>query len=166
MRQHNQIFHSTSEEKCLQLTYLLRAINALACTATHEKESEQRIMTNTEIKQSHIAWEQSLKLAANNSTLAEDLLRMFVEELGPTRDALQANFQANDWDMLCKSTHKIHGASCYCGVPLLKNAAESLEHHLKSNQNEQEVPALLTTLLEEIQAVEEAYATGNFKIHD
>lgn len=41
----------------------------------------------------------------------------------------------NDFANLLKQLHKLHGAVCYCNLPVLKNTIYNLEQALKSNRD-------------------------------
>ena len=74
---------------------------------------------------------ESVRLAAGKTDLAEELFSMLLEQLHSDRTRLQSLWQTGDLDGLLECVHKLHGATRYCGVPELRQAAEELETGLK-----------------------------------
>lgn len=118
-------------------------------------------MTTTSIN-----WQMCVDLANQNTDMAKDLLNMFVADLSDVTASIQAHFNSQDFTKLRAQVHKLHGASCYCGVPHLKNAAKQLESALKTIDNNsisnKEIEELVDILLDEIRAVEISYKQQNF----
>ncbi len=113
-----------------------------------------------------INWQMCVELANQNTEMASDLLKMFVADLPEVSKAIQEYFNLQDFTRLQAQVHKLHGASCYCGVPHLKNAAKQLETALKSIDNKSisnnELEDFVSILLDEINAVEIAYTQNQF----
>ena len=74
---------------------------------------------------------ESVRLAAGKTDLAEELFSMLLEQLQSDRPHLASLWQAGDREALLETVHKLHGATRYCGVPELRQAAEELETGLK-----------------------------------
>lgn len=116
-----------------------------------------------------IDWQQCLSLANNNTEIADDLLTLFVSDLPSVRKHLQELFTQEDYSTLKDQAHRLHGATCYCGVPQLKAAVQALEKQLKSETlsnktiNNKEIEALLQTLFDEIDRVITAFTSNNFR---
>ncbi len=98
-----------------------------------------------------------LQLANFKPDLADTLLKMMVAELPEMRDTLLDAYHKKNYEDLCKEVHKLHGASCYCGVPRMKTAAMQLESNLKT-RNTTEIDTLFKTLVFEVDQVLECYA--------
>ena len=102
--------------------------------------------------------ELGLSLANNKADLAENLLKMLVDELPATKKSLLAIYKQQDYEALHKEVHKLHGGCCYCGVPRLKTAAASLETALKNGNTESEkIAPLFEALTFEIDQVLACY---------
>ena len=100
-----------------------------------------------------IDWELAVSLANNNEETAKQLLQLLAGELSRNKADAQRYFDAKDFNSLCNLAHKLHGASCYCGVPQLKASARQLEEALRTQQLDS-LDALFTqfiTAIEEIQ---------------
>jgi two-component system sensor histidine kinase BarA len=73
-----------------------------------------------------IDWESSLKLANNKPALAKELLTLLVNELPQFRTHINDAYVNKDFKELHRHIHKLHGATCYCGVPKLREIAALL----------------------------------------
>jgi len=81
-----------------------------------------------------IDWELGTKLAGNKREFAEEMLNLFVKTLASELTAMKTLKESKNYTDLLKRIHKLHGASCYCGVPRVKEAAAALETSLKHNK--------------------------------
>lgn len=72
-------------------------------------------------------WKKALKLAGNKSTLAKNMLKGLLESLEPSQKNIIQAFTKNDFNTMREEVHRLHGACCYCGVPILKSAVANLE---------------------------------------
>lgn len=80
-----------------------------------------------------VDWEIGIRLAGNKQDLAEELLAMFVSTLSEELTAIKQLHQTKNYPELLQRVHKLHGASCYCGIPRLKLTLSQLETELKTN---------------------------------
>lgn len=109
-----------------------------------------------------INWELCLQLANDNQDLAQELLTMFVDELPSTSELLHKHFDSENFENLQSIAHKLHGGACYTGVPLLKEAAKTLEHALSNQKPFDDIAHHFEELIENIQLVIDAYQEGDF----
>lgn len=79
-----------------------------------------------------------IKLAAGKNDLAEELFSMLLEHLVSDIEAIQTHYEDGDHDALLERVHKLHGATRYCGVPELQEAAERMETTLKRKSGDLE----------------------------
>lgn len=79
-----------------------------------------------------VNWTESLRLAAGKRELARDMLAMLVNSLEQERRKIRDAFEADDIEALLAHVHYLHGATRYCGVPALRDAAQVLETGIKS----------------------------------
>ncbi len=108
-----------------------------------------------------IDWEQCLKLANNKPDLAKDLLSILIEELPAARENIEAAYLKKNYRELYQYVHKLHGASCYCGVPRLRKLIAMVENQLKvSNTNT--LDNLLQKLHQEVENVQIAFTKIDF----
>lgn len=75
--------------------------------------------------------EESIRLAAGKTDLAEELFSMLLVQLPSDVKAIQRFWAAQNLEGLLECIHKLHGAARYCGVPELRSAAGTLETALK-----------------------------------
>ncbi len=91
---------------------------------------------------SSIDWKISIKLANDNKELAKDLLEMFIADLPKASEAINRTFDVKQYNELLQQVHKLHGASCYCGVTKLKEILAKMEFALKERMYSQFEQAL------------------------
>ena len=80
-----------------------------------------------------IDWELGIRLAGNKRDLAEDLLALFISKLAEELNTIKSLHQSENYPELTQRVHKLHGASCYCGIPRIKRVLAQLETELKNN---------------------------------
>ncbi|HEX4869970.1 MAG TPA: response regulator [Moraxellaceae bacterium] len=79
-----------------------------------------------------VNWQEGLKLAAGKADLARDMLIMLFNSLEEERAKIDAACRDDNLEALLGHVHYLHGATRYCGVPALRNAAQVLETDIKS----------------------------------
>src|SRR3990167_2734550 len=99
-----------------------------------------------------IDWKLGTKLAGNNRKVAEELLLLLAKNLPHDIQKINLFWQKQDYDLLLNYMHKLRGALCYCGTPLLKSAADELDNALKKNQTAR-LAKLIEKFNQEAQAV-------------
>lgn len=107
-----------------------------------------------------IDWEMGTKLAGNKRDLAEDLISLFVRDLSNEILTIKQSTNQQNYQLLQKQVHKLHGALCYCGLPRLKHVVEQLETNLKNNIMT-DLPSHLAQLETEAKLVLETYAANS-----
>lgn len=80
-----------------------------------------------------IDWEQAKKLAGNNLDFAKEILDLFIKTLPGAISEIKQAYTDQNFPALLHHIHKLHGATCYCGLPRLKAVLFNLETDLKSN---------------------------------
>ncbi|MDP4535421.1 two-component sensor histidine kinase BarA [Alkalimonas collagenimarina] len=83
---------------------------------------------------SYIDWSLSLQRAGGKAGLALDMLHMLCTSLPESYHLIQQAWQQQDAETLLQHVHKLHGATCYSGVPQLKQLTEQLETQLKKGE--------------------------------
>ncbi len=81
---------------------------------------------------------ESIRLAAGKPDLAEELFSMLLEQLAPDRTTIQERWSVGDHEAVLECVHKLHGATRYCGVPELRDAAEQYETALKRRADDKD----------------------------
>lgn len=80
-------------------------------------------------------WELAIKRTNNNQAVARELQRDFVAMLPEAIDNIKQQWDDGNYDDLKAEVHKLHGASCYVGMPKLQSLANKLETALKLDQH-------------------------------
>ncbi len=80
--------------------------------------------------------DESIRLAAGKGDLAEELFSMLLEQLRPDQETIRKRWEAGDHEGVLDCVHKLHGATRYCGVPELREAAEQFETALKKRSDD------------------------------
>ena len=62
----------------------------------------------------------------------------------------------HDSETLLQAVHKLHGASCYCGVPTTQKLCKEIESALKQKIAVQDLEPEILELLDELTKVESA----------
>ncbi|HID49040.1 MAG TPA: hypothetical protein EYP40_05400 [Chromatiales bacterium] len=93
----------------------------------------------------------AIEQAGGNAELARDLFSMLLDELPHHRDKLRQAFEAGDQQALWDHAHKVYGATAYCGVPALREAAGELETAIKSRSSD--LGDRLTTVIRAMEAL-------------
>jgi len=128
-----------------------KQVNAVQLHEDKQQEKPAYIVVDT----LHFDRALSLKLADGKSELARDMLKMLLNELPSSKLSINQAFAANDMNNLKHHVHKLHGATCYIGVPKLKQCSHDFEQALKNGQEaswEQHLIAL-NTAIDTFQAV-------------
>lgn len=79
----------------------------------------------------------ALERAGGNQQLAEQLFAMLRRDLPQQQLDIEKAYRAGELANMQQVTHKIVGATRYCGVPGLAESAEALEHSLKAEDTGQ-----------------------------
>lgn len=111
-----------------------------------------------------VDWQQTLKLAANKSTLAKDMLMGLVESLKSAQTNINQSFTKKDYKNMREHVHRLHGACCYCGVPALKAAVLNVESALAKKELEN-INFLVVELNKEINRLQR-YVQNNKELLD
>lgn len=81
-------------------------------------------------------WTKAVEKANGNEEIANDLFYEFVAQLPEAFKDIDAAAEKADWVALQHHVHRLHGASCYTGVPKLQYLCAECETLLKQGQPE------------------------------
>lgn len=104
-------------------------------------------------KFSAIDWQLCVQKVSGNQELAEQFLAQFVEELIKNREDFFQLYQQQNRKGLSDLAHKLHGACCYCGVPILKKRVMQLEKKAARATTINELSDAFAQLIQSIDAV-------------
>lgn len=117
---------------------------------------------NDNITPRPIDWELCLRLANNKADLADEMLAIFTKELSTTHEHIRSTFASKNYDKLHQYVHKLHGATCYCGLPKLKAIVANAETSLKTQQYEA-LDKQIHDLLAELKRIQAEYEADSYK---
>ncbi|WP_406666473.1 two-component sensor histidine kinase BarA [Gallaecimonas sp. GXIMD1310] len=100
-------------------------------------------------------WQQALDQTGGREALAKDMLKMLVDNLPETRNALEQALANGDTTAVQQIIHKFNGAVAYTGTPKLKALAHAIETALKQGRNADDVEPELFELLDEMDKLDE-----------
>jgi two-component system sensor histidine kinase BarA len=89
----------------------------------------------------------SLKLAAGNESLLRQILQILRRDIPEQRQHLRDAFDRLDCDRLGALAHKLHGVTCYAGLPRLRRVVIAFQQQLGT-----QAPDSLAALVEELDA--------------
>jgi two-component system sensor histidine kinase BarA len=110
----------------------------------------------THFDQHTLNWELCLTQANQKADLALEMLQMLLDSMPETRSNLSQALDTLDSEAMLSHVHKLHGASCYCGVPTTQRLCREIELALKKNACVEEVEPEILELLDELSKVESA----------
>ncbi len=122
--------------KPLDEQMLLFALKECCPAFSHNHRAEAEKSALGSLPQSrHLDWELALQRAAGKVELAKEMLQILLKSLPDTLQELR-NFMATDQrEPLIQLIHKLHGATCYTGVPHIKQLTEIIETQLKAGSS-------------------------------
>jgi len=110
----------------------------------------------THFDQRTLHWELCLTQANNRPDLAIDMLRMLLKSLPETVAHIGKALDSFDHKSMLACIHKLHGASCYCGIPTTQQLCQEIESSLKKGMAVEDVEPEILELLDELTKVESA----------
>jgi len=99
----------------------------------------------------HVDWDLALQRAAGKTELAREMLQLLLASLPQTLSDLEKYRESNQRDALIQLVHKLHGATCYTGVPHIKALSETIETHLKTGASLMQLEPELFDLADQLQ---------------
>ena len=129
------------------------------CCPAFSQASMQPVYASTEpaaeipaLPQSrHVDWELALQRAAGKTELAREMLQLLLASLPQTLADLEKYRESNQRDALIQLVHKLHGATCYTGVPHIKALSETIETQLKTGASLLQLEPELFDLTDQLQ---------------
>jgi len=82
-------------------------------------------------------WQQAVDKANGNEELANDLFFEFVQQLNNAYSCIEEHAEVEEWEEVQHHVHRLHGASCYTGVPKLQYLLAECEKNLKMSDTSQ-----------------------------
>lgn len=104
-----------------------------------------------------IDWQLCVQKVSGDHALAEEFLAKFVEELYKNRDEFIVLMREQKIKELGDAAHRLHGACCFCGVPLLQKKVMAVEQIAYKAINIDELKEPFTEMIQSIDAVISEY---------
>ncbi|PIP79277.1 MAG: hypothetical protein COW84_09825 [Gammaproteobacteria bacterium CG22_combo_CG10-13_8_21_14_all_40_8] len=149
--------------------YLSKPIdeNQLASCLERWLSLNNRLLTNSSIEQLEESQESididaCIRLANGKKNLAKDLLNMLYNSLTSFQNDISTAIEEKNDERIQQIVHKLHGASCYSGVPHLKALCQKVQDNLKSMEEDEKKYQLIDKLQQAILDIMEDYPR---KIH-
>ncbi|WP_153913391.1 two-component sensor histidine kinase BarA [Shewanella sp. TC10] len=101
-------------------------------------------------------WELCLAQTNQKPDLAIEMLQMLVTSLPESVSNIETAMKEADSDLMLQTVHKLHGASCYCGVPNTQKLCQEIESALKKKISLDDLEPEILELLDELTKVESA----------
>jgi two-component system sensor histidine kinase BarA len=134
-----QMLHFALKECCANIS------------ATPERDQQ---LLKQELPQSrHLDWELALRCAAGKVDLAKELLQILLNSLPATLTEMESLIRSKQVEPLIQLVHKLHGASCYTGVPFIKQLTELIETELKHGKTIEQLEPELFELQDRLQSL-------------
>ena len=123
-----------------------------------EKQLLVQIMRRVDkAKHAAIDWQLCVQKVSGNQALAEEFLAKFIEELYKNREEFIQLMHDKNIKGLGDTAHKLHGACCFSGVPLLQKKVMQLERLTKRVSVIEELNSPFAELIQSIDAVISEY---------
>jgi two-component system, NarL family, sensor histidine kinase BarA len=100
-----------------------------------------------------IDWELCVQKVSGNQALAEEFLTKFIEELQVNRQEFIQLMQDKNIKGIGEVAHKLHGACCFCGVPVLQKRVMQLEKLAEHSHNIDDLSSAFAEVIQSIDAV-------------
>lgn len=140
--------------KPLDEQMLLFALKECCPTFSQNHQAEAVKSTFDSLPQSrHLDWDLALQRAAGKVELAKEMLQILLKSLPETLSDLQKYLRNEEREPLIQLIHKLHGATCYTGVPHIKQLTEILETQLKAGSPIAQLEPELFDLEDQLQSL-------------
>ncbi len=98
-------------------------------------------------------FEIALKAVAGNELLAQNLLKAFMAQIQEYKGKITHDLKSDDREKLQNTIHKLHGATQYLGVPMLRQIVSNLDGAMQSfNRNNLQVK--IDSVIEQLDLIE------------
>ncbi len=140
-----------------QLVYILQKWTGQTFRPNTQISQESQ---DNDIRSTAVDMQESIRLAGGRKDLAKDMLNMLIDGLPKEIEAIKNAFTQRQRLVLLDRVHYVHGASRYCGVPALRQAADTLETLIKQSDAESdaiwfEIEVAVQNMLEAMQSLVE-----------
>ena len=100
-----------------------------------------------------IDWQLCVQKVSGNQAIAEKFLAKFIEELHKNREEFIQFMHHQNMKGLNETAHKLYGACCFCGVPLLQKNVLQIEKLAQNMTPHNVLSEAFAELIQSIDAV-------------
>ena len=111
------------------------------CDITDNTEQASPKITHSEHNQA-VSWRLAMTRSHEDEKIAKRMMKEFVAYVPNAQTAISNAAKSENFIVLSQEIHKLHGASCYTGAPIIQTLSEKIEIHLKRKQLEQALTLL------------------------
>jgi len=129
------------------------ALKECCANAGQAPERDQQLLKQELPQSRHLDWELALRCAAGKVDLAKELLQILLNSLPATLTEMESLMRSKQVEPLIQLVHKLHGASCYTGVPYIKQLTELIETELKHGKTIEQLEPELFELQDRLQSL-------------
>ena len=97
--------------------------------------------------------EESLSLCANNKSLLYQIFEILLREVPDYRNQLDNALKQSDNSRIALIIHKIHGVTCYAGLPVIREQVLEIQQVLSKNP-EEDVKSQVQQIVKELHEIE------------
>ncbi len=126
--------------------------------------TEKPVIAKVTVSPDIIHFDSILAITANDHAKAKELLAMVIDSFSPEQQQMQDAYDQEDWQLLRKVVHKMHGAVGFYGLNKLKQDCRALDQELLTNTsnrsttiNKAEITPLYEQMIQSIEATQAAW---------
>jgi two-component system sensor histidine kinase BarA len=101
----------------------------------NEEALIRHLLSVIDKKKLAINWPLCVEKLSGNKVLAREFLDRFVDDLELNRNEFIQLMKAKNILAIEQAAHKLHGACCFCGVPILQKSVANLESLARKTKN-------------------------------
>jgi two-component system sensor histidine kinase BarA len=101
--------------------------------------------------QTAVCWNLAMNRSNQDEQISQQMMKEFLDFLPSAQKAISRAEKDANYTVLTQEIHKLHGASCYTGAPVIQSLSKRLEIHLKLNEHQQALdllPSLYNAMIE------------------
>jgi len=134
--------------------YLTKPLDEKILFQIIEKWMPHSIRPKKTAQQVCFSWQESLRLANHNETLARELITLFIQEIDSTEHQLRLAWEEERYQALEEILHKLQGATRYIGTLELRQRVSQAQKALENHTLEQ-MPFFIQSIISEMYRVKE-----------
>lgn len=98
--------------------------------------------STTDQSQTPLCWDLAMNRSNQDEQISKQMMKEFLDFLPSAQKAISGAEKDANFTVLSQEIHKLHGASCYTGAPVIQSLSKRLEIHIKLNEHQQALDLL------------------------